>query len=219
MQYPGIPMSRFGSRPEEFGGGPRYRLIWAPSRSVILTGKKRTMKVPMYHGKLAIQPIQPSGEVWILEKWVPRWELTDKSEAEWNADEDCLNMGPYPAKGDYVLAETLACAPAEANIEKLITWIEDGRKRSPQENQIAIRDNMERQLRERHNERHARIRNAMLPFGGEAYAAAGGGRGTKTIEMKHSAEELGLPTQPGYTGVSPVHKSQKFEVPNAGMES
>lgn len=219
MQYPGIPMLRFGSVPEEYGGGSLYRLIWAPSRSVVLTGKERTMKVPMYAGNLAIQPIQPSGDVWILEKWKAPWEITNLSKKQWNADQDMLNMGPYPARGDYVLCEVLACEPANANIEKLITWIEQGAKRSPQENRTAIVENMQRQMRDRHNERHARILNRLLPFGGEAYAAAGGGRGTKTIEMKHSANDLGLPTQSGYTGVSPVHKPVKFEVPNAGMES
>jgi hypothetical protein len=136
---------------------------------------------------------------------------------QWKADPTRLNMGPYPSKGEYCMAATpLTCTPDQANIEKLIMWVE--KRANPYQNSLAIRDDMEREAKNRRKLSNDRIRGALLPFGGEAYASGHGrGRGTKTVKTTRSANELGLPTQSGYSGANPLQKPVTYQVPNAGM--
>ena len=196
--YPGISMTRFGLIPDEYGGGTKYRIIWAPSRMVTLTGREKTMTVPMYRGPLAIEPV---GEFWILEGWVPPYQLAGNLTAdEWNANPALLNTGPYPSKGDYIRRETLAVTPADANIEKLITWIEEGTKRTHSERLQACINNMEYDIDDRRKKRKDLVTNAMRPFGAETMIGYGGtelSRNSKTYKIVKSAEEVGI--RPGET--------------------
>lgn len=203
LQYPGIPMSRFGLAPD---GKPKYRLIWAPSRMVTLTGRGKTMTVPMYTGPTAIEPV---GDYWIIEEWKSAADYYRGTEEDWNADPRMLNLGPYPRHGTYVRRETLSCNPCEANIEKLITWFEEGRNRRPSENAVACRENMEASMRDKKNKRDAIIKGSMRPFMGD-YSAAGGGRSLKSYNVSLSAQEAGLPTR-GTTTARP--SGVVYEVP------
>jgi hypothetical protein len=190
LLYPGIPMARFGLN--DFGEN-KYRIIWAPSRMVVLTGREKTMTVPMYVGPHALEPV---GEFWILEGWRSGYDMCRMTKEQWEADPMMLNTGPYPTRGDYVRHETLSCAPCDANIEKLITWIEEGGKRRDGENFYACRDNMEKDLRDRKNKRDALIRDSMRPFGMETFIGAGTRhRNSKTYPILKTREELGLPAE------------------------
>ena len=200
-------MARFGLIPAEFGGGNIYRLIWSPSRMVTLVGPDKTITVPLYVGPRALDPV---GECWLLERWLPPNELYAGTEEQWNADPKMLASGTYPKRGDYVLSEALSCTPSEANIEKLISWIEAGGKRRAIENQLAIQANLEKSLDAKKVVRDEIIRDAMIPYV-EAMVGYGGSRGTKTFPILKSAEELGLPFNGG-TGVL-KRKPVTFEVP------
>jgi hypothetical protein len=189
-------MARFGLVDAAYGGGNKYRIIWAPSRMVVLTGRDKTMTIPMYghtgaDGKVKMPYIEPVGDFWILEAWRSPYDLCGVATVEeWNANPMLLNTGPFPARGDYMRAETLACSPSDANIQKLITWIEEGGERRPIENFAACEDNLRRSIKDRKDKRDAMLRNVIRPWGGEAFAAAGGSRGTKTILQNAAPRSL-----------------------------
>jgi hypothetical protein len=126
-------------------------------------------------------------------------------------------QGPYPQDGDYELSGSpLTCDPASANIDKLIEWVEAGRKFSPQQNAIALQNKMDKEESEKRRTIKDKIDDRLLPYGGEAWASGSSARSkrnTKTIEIKHSANELGLPTRPGHMGLSPIHKPVTYQVP------
>ena len=204
IHYPGLQMSKYGLIDAAFGGGPKYRIIWAPSRMVVLTGRGKTMTVPYYcnvidqdTGRMITPAIEPVGEAWVLECWRSCYELCGaKTEEQWNADPMLLNTGPYPKRGDYLRCETLACSPANANFDKLIAWIEAGKQRGQNENFYACRDNMEADLRDRKNKRDAIIRDSMRPFGMETFIGSGTRqRNSKTYPILKTREELGLPAE------------------------
>ena len=201
-------MERYGLIPVEFGGGPKYRIIWAPSRMVTLVGQEKTITVPMYCGPLALEPV---GECWILEGWKSPADLYAGTEEQWNTDPMMLNTGPYPRRGDYVLHEALSCNPAQASIEKLILWIEAGGKRRPIENAQFCQDALQRDMRDRKSKRDALIRDSMRPFGMEAFVGYGGQRATKTLPGLKSREELGLPAE-GVTKAMRVRRPAVYEV-------
>lgn len=216
--YPSIPMGRFGLIDEAYGGGPKYRLIWAPSRMVTLTGRYKTMTVPYYvntydqdTGQLVYPAIEPVGENWILEMWKGPWDLYRGTKDDWEADQQMLNMGPYPSKGDYLMSEVINGSPSDANIEKLIHWIEEGGKRRQIENTVFCRDQMEKGMLDRQKQRKDLLDSSQRPWGAESYAAAGGGRNSKTYAQLKSREELGLPAQ-GVTKAIRPKKREIFEV-------
>lgn len=219
IHWPALPMSRYGLKPPGFGGGNLFRLIWAPSRRVTLQGKPPYtvgMYAP-YRGMAPVHPLTPF-DVWILEKWLPPGEITDKTKEEWNRDPACLVMGPYPSKGDYCLAASpLGCNPDAANIDKLVAWVQN--RKSSYENGVFIRDQLEKQQKAKKDEVRARIDNRLLKVsGGEAIVGYGGHRGTKTTPQRYTANELGLPTQSGYSGMLKNQKPVRYEIPNAGNE-
>lgn len=201
--YPGIPMARFGLIPPEYGGGSKYRVIWSPSRMVVLTGDGVTKTVPMYAngvisddnptGALGLHPMEPA---WILEKWQSPSEYAGYSitAERWNADPQKLLLGPFPARGDYYISSVLNCKPSDANIEKLIMWVEEGPKRNPNDNRDACVNNLEKSLKDKKSTREAIIRDAMRPWNGaDPYVSGvGRGRGSKTLQQLKSANELGL---------------------------
>lgn len=202
-------MSRFGLIPTEFGGGPKYRIIWAPSRRVVLTGVDKTMVVQMYCAPYAIEPV---GESWIIESWKSPTELAGSmTKEEWESNPMMLNTGPYPSRGGFIRRETLSCNPSDASIEKAVSWLEAGGKRRPIENALFCQDAQERSMKERHAKSRDLIRNAMRPFGMEAFSAAGGSRMTKTLGNLKTREELGLPAEGVMRAIRPP-KREVFEV-------
>ena len=103
VQHPLIPMAQFnrtlGPIPVEFGGGNRYRVIWAPSRNVLrfVTGLPETVSAYAPNG--GVHPIKQqadighkAGECWILEMWVNPYR--DCTEDEWNQI-PCLTVAGY----------------------------------------------------------------------------------------------------------------------------
>lgn len=202
-------MAKYGLIPDEFGGGNKYRIIWAPSRMVTLTGIDKTMTVPMYVGRHAIEKV---GDYWILEGWIHPRDLYAGTEEDWNANPLMLNTGPYPRRGDYLRRETLSCNPCEANIEKLITWIEAGAQRRSADNVQACQDNLDKELLARKNKRDAILRDAMLAFGHEAMSGYGGGRGTKNFTVTKNNREAGLPG-PGEMVTMKPKKRVVYEIP------
>jgi hypothetical protein len=210
IHYPTLPMARYGLVPDEYGGGPKYRIIWAPSRMVTLV-REITITIPLYYGPQALEPI---GEAWVVEEWKPPFEVYRGTEEDWNADPVMLCTGPYPRRGDWVLREALSCNPCEASIEKLISWLEAGGKRRQIENTEACVANLEKAMRDKKSKRDAMVRDMMRPWGAESYAAAGGGRNSKTYPLLKSREELGLPDE-GVTKAMRVKNPVTYEVMTA----
>ena len=165
LQHYPLPMARFGKNPH---GENLWRIVWAPSRRM-LAGDGAFRWVQAY---------RQIGAAWILEKWVSAWDFCQCSKAKW--EETMLILGPYPARGEYVHAHTFGAAVADSNVEKLISWIEEGQRRSWQDHLDACKSEYDREERDASSTRQAIIRNALPAFGATAMVGAGGGRGTKT---------------------------------------
>jgi len=240
VNFPLIPMSQFnrtlGEIPPEFGGGNRYRVIWAPSRKVLRFINGIAEPVSMY-GRNGVEPLTQqmnpqckAGECWILEQWVNPYR--DCSEEEWNVI-PCIRvpgtqalatrlqaMGPFPRRGYYWKCENtfLYGEPTQSQVEKQILLVEDGMFRhTPWENFVAIRNKIEAGDKAVADERDARIRNRFLIGGGEAYSVAGGGggRGTKTISTKRTETDLhraGISTKPGTASIPKRQPRTRYDL-------
>jgi hypothetical protein len=101
--------------------------------------------------------------------------------------------------------------PSEANLEKLISWIEEGRKRSFSENREACQADWDAEQRDISLKSDAIIRNALPSFGIAPMVGRGGGRGTKTRPILKTAQELGLPV--GGNKFKAGQTGQRFQVP------
>jgi len=205
-------MAKFGKLDDFWGGGNRYRVIWAPSRKVILTKPEGTFTAQVYGGGPTANPrsIQVlncslpglnTGECWVLEQWRAPWDCTDKTPEQWNRDPLMLMQGPYPSKGDYFIVEpygAFPCVPPETLIERVILMTEDSWKRHSQaENQVAVDAAREKDERAKDARIEDRIRNRLLMGGGETVVSSKHARGTKTIVDKYTTRDVGLPTTPG----------------------
>lgn len=219
VQWPPALMARFGAVPVgggAFAGKNLYRLIWAPSREVTLVLDCGRRTFPLY---VSVEPLK-NPMVWVLEKWVPVDKVTSATKEEWEANAECRLMGPYPADGDYVMAGLpLTCEPANANIDKLISWIEANDKFTAAQHAIALQNDLDRKEKDKDRIREGMIRDRLLPFGGEAWsgrtsrATGRNGRGTKIVKQNKTANELGLPVTPGiYPGMS-VRPTVHYQVP------
>lgn len=209
VHYPGIAMSRFGTT--ELGEN-KYRVIWAPSRLVILTGERGPMTVPLY----GLRSIEPIGDYWILESWKSPQELCGtRTEKEWNSDQKLLITGPFPARGDYVRRETFATTPTVGSVEKLISWLEEGGKRRDIENVLAIQKNLEADIASRRSKKDAILRDCLRP-GDAASAYIGAGtrqRANKDTPILRSTR--GMP-KPGSTSMG--RKRVTYEIPQEAWE-
>ena len=201
--YPVIPMAKYGLNPH---GANMYRLIWAPSRRIVvhnhITNAPKTIQCYM-------PPFRPIGEYWVIESWKSCFEYAGAvTEDQWNANPSLNCMGPYPRQGVYEHRETLSCDPSQASIDKLITWLEQSH---PRENAAFVEKQLDDDLNDRKSKRDALTRSSMRPWGAESYAAAGGGRNSKTYPIVKSREELGLPDQ-GVTKAMRVKKPATYEI-------
>ena len=207
-------MAKYGKVDDADGGFNKFRLIYAPSRRVILMLDRGATTVQFY---LTVEPL-PNPNVWILEKWMPVDRYTHLTKEEWNADPASLRMGPYPEKGAWQIAGLpLTCSPDHANIDKLISWIETPRY-TPAQNAIAIQNKVHAEEKARSAKASDMIRSQLLPYGGEAWSGRGNrtgrvGRNPKTVTVRHSANELGLPTKAGSTGLLPNQQAPVYQVP------
>ena len=209
VHYPGLPMARFGLN--DFGDN-KYRVIWAPSRLVILTGDRGPMTVPLY----GLRSIEPIGDYWILESWKSPRELCGvRTEKEWNADQKLLIIGPFPSRGDYVRRETFSTTPTIGSVEKLISWLEEGGKRRDIENVLAIQKNLEADVASRRAQKGAILRDCLRP-GDAASAWIGAGRrqrANKDTPILRSTR--GMP-KPGSTAMG--RKRVVYEVPQEAWD-
>lgn len=186
-------MLRFGLNPY---GQPLYRIVFAPSRRNLVGGVdgQEYRWVPTY---------RLLGDVWVMERWVDPFEFSQMSREQW--DREMVILGPYPDRGEYTHAHTFETGtPDDASLEKLVMWIEEGRKRPYVEKLLAIKEAYEKEDLAVASEKDAIIQDAMsawldTPFESMAPGAKSGitGRGSKTAKLMKTAEELGLPTEGG----------------------
>ena len=237
--FPLIPMAQFnrtlGEIPVEFGGGNRYRVIWAPSRKILrfTAGISETLSAYSPHGGInpiqeRVSPQHKAGECWILEMWVNPYR--DCSEQEWNTI-PCLEvpgsdlpmtrlaaMGPFPRRGYYWHAENtyLYGEPSYTQVEAQILLVEDGLFRHTKwDNYVAIRTKEERGEKRQNAVASDMVRDRFLIGGGEAYSARGGHRGTKTINTKRDTRHLrrgGFKTAPGTVSVTPRRNKLVYDL-------
>lgn len=180
-------MERFGQNP--FAENI-WRIVFCPSRRHIvygewLNGERKASWCTTY---------PDVGPRWILEKWISAFEFARCNEDQWN--QELTVLGPYPSRGEYHICHTFSGSPADANVEKLIVMILQGKKHSYQEVHTACVDAYEKEQAEISNEMQARIGNVLPAFGAAPLSGYGGGRGTKTFEVNFSAAEAGLPIMP-----------------------
>ena len=178
--YP-IPMERFGKNPY---GENLWRVVWAPSRRVLAGDDSGFHWVHAY---------RQAGPVWILEKWVDPFTFCQMTREKW--DREMLVLGPYPSRGEYIQAHIFGVSVADANLDKLIAWIDAGRQRSYAEHLTAAREEYAAEEAEASAQRQAIIRNALPAFGTSPVAGYGGGSGTKTRSLPYVAR--GWQPKPG----------------------
>lgn len=224
---PTVSMAKFGKLDEHWGGGNRYRVIWAPSRKVIVTKPEGTFTCSVYGSGPPSTPeplncgrptfdggLKP-WECWILEQWRAPWDCTDKTPEQWNRDPLMLMQGPYPSKGDYFLVQPYGAfpvVPPEGLIERVILMTEDSWKRHSQsENQIAIEAATEKDAKDRDVRVEDRIRSRLLMGGGETVVSSRHARGTKTIVDKYTTRDIGLDTTPGAAMTVRSRKKKQFQ--------
>lgn len=202
--YP-IPMRKFGLNQY---GDALYRIVFAPTRRYLVCGTW-----PDGSNKAVYSRKYPEvGEQWIMERWLPAAEYAKCTKDFW--DRELLILGPWPERGEYEVCHVFETStPDDASLEKLIAMIEEGRNRSYFEKRTFHREDAEREAKSISNQQDAMIRNWLPAFGAAPMVGFGGGRGSKTMPILKSAEEMGLPTQGGQFRTKHRPDRQKFEVP------
>ena len=197
-------MAKFGLNPFQEN---LYRIIFAPSRRHIVYGEWRDGS----RRASWVKTYAALGDVWVMERWHTAFEFTRMTEQSWN--ESMTVLGIYPSRGEYEICHIFeACAPEHANLDKLVMWIEAGRNRSFSENRTACQQDADRREKETSAEVQDRIRDILPAFGTAPLIGYGGGRGTKTMPITKSAEELGLPTSPTRKNLK-LRNPPTYEIP------
>ena len=200
LKFSPIDMSRHGKNP--FGENS-FRIVWAPTRTmVVLDSSKRQVIVPKYRA---------AGEHWILEGWMSGFELTHCTPEQWKQHPAAATLGEYPTRGDYECAHVFeACTPDDANIDKLVMWINESRKRSYQENRLASKLEYEAQEKSQRNRNVDRLRDKCSSFLDAPISGGKVSRGTKTDALLRSAQEVNMPTEEGFhAGKKPRKRNRK----------
>lgn len=198
-----LPMARFGLNPY---GGNLYRIVFAPSRRRLICGEWSDGSTKAQW----MRAYPDMGNIWIMEKWCSAEEFGG-TKKRW--DLECQSLGPWPDRGEYEICHSFETStPDDAALEKLICWIEMGRKTSFFETQTFIKRDVDREKRAVSDQQDAMIRNWLPAFGTAPMIGRGGGRGTKTMPILKSANELGLPTQGGQMRTRPNPNAPKFSV-------
>ena len=132
-------------------------------------------------------PAESRRHSWVMEAWMTSFEFCGMT-----ADRYAAECGTIiDPQGEYDLChEFETCNPGNANLDKLIQWIEMGKRRRSVENQIAVRDELEREDAATHDFVFESYREKMSAFGNAAVSGFGGGSGTKTKEVRLSASAV-----------------------------
>ena len=188
--YP-LPMARFGLTPH---GDALYRIVFAPSRRYLVVGEWPDGSNCAHW----IVKHKNVGNVWIMERWLPAEQYTKCSREHW--DQNLLILGPWPSRGEYELCHVFDVAgPADADVEKLITWIEAGKEIPLSQTLQYHRDSADREAKSTRGQAEDMIRNRLPAYGCRPMVSSRVARGYKTARVLKSAEELGLPTQSGFS--------------------
>lgn len=182
-EYPGISLDRFGKNPF---GKPLYRITFASSvaHKVAYQGDNSQW---IWEWRPKYRMLTGGPDQWILEEWRSAWEFHGMGRTQW--ERQCPNLPFYP-EGVYEHCHTFeSCTPVDANLDKLIMWIREGRNRRPQEIADACRAEYAAETKATSDEIGARIRNCLPAFGTVAISGRVS-RGTKTGAIKRSAEEM-----------------------------
>jgi hypothetical protein len=186
--YPGFNLDRFGLNPYS---QPLYRVVFGPSRRSLVCGNWSDGTVS---AKL-LPKYNSVGDRWILEKWLSAEQFAGVSRIVWDAE--LAILGPWPERGEYEMVHAFeACGPVDANLDKLIAWIEAGRRSSFQDVKDACARNYAQEEKDSKNLQTDMIHHRLPAFGGAPLVGFGGGRGTKTGIIRRSAQDLNLPTTP-----------------------
>lgn len=196
--WPLESMARFGQNP--FGEN-LWRIVHAPSRRSLVHGYGRKPKwLPTY---------PQAGQSWVLEKWLSAYEFTKCTAETWNMGLTIL--GPYPSRGEYEVAHIFeSLPPSDVNLDKVISWIEAGKRYSSNENRNAMKDEMAKEDTDKRKYWKDRLLNCLPAFGSVPMSGLGGGRGTKTIEFAKTAHQIDKPASPGHMTARPT--KQQFDV-------
>jgi hypothetical protein len=187
-KYP-VSMARFGLNPY---GEPLYRIVFAPSRRYLCVGEWPDGANCARWARLYTR----LGNIWVMEKWLPAADFAKCTQDHWNLH--MLALGPWPEKGDYEICHPFEVfGPWDCDIEKLITWIEMGKKHSLYEKAVFHRQEAQKEVAANRSTANDLIRNKLPAFGCRPFAGGKVSRGAKTVPLLRSAEELGLPTIPG----------------------
>jgi hypothetical protein len=192
---PGISLLRYGLNPF---GEPLYRIVLGCSRKSLGSndGGVTFHWVEKYAPEYSFE--------YVLERWRSAWEFTGCTPEQWAYKPDGAKvLGPYPSRGEYEMVELpLACKITEANLDVLISWVEESRNRqmSPigvAENDVALRDTYAAETKANRATSEAICRNALTPWLGNAFvstsdSATAAKRGTKTYPILKTANDIGL---------------------------
>ena len=188
--YP-MPMARFGLNPY---GEPMYRIVSTASRRNLSGGRWSNGEVG-YRWVLTYKHIP---DPWVLERWHSPWDFARCGKAQWDIaqtnESGYLTLGPYPDRGEYSHVHTFTCPIVDANLEKLIAWIEAGRERSWQDNLDACNQEYADEEKDKQGKMDAVVRNALPAYLDRPFVSGTGvKRGTKTAPMILTADQVKMP--------------------------
>lgn len=190
--YPGISLERFGLNPFNQN---LFRIVFAPSRRNLAASPGEPFEwVPTYS----------LGNVWVLEKWMDAFAFAKCTRETWDMKLASM-LGPYPSRGEYQHAHTFTCAIDDANLDKLISWINEGKNRRWNEVHDACIAAYEYQKAESRQKARDLIQNALPAFGSTAFAGAHGKRGSKTVKDLRPARGIGHLKKQNATGLHERH--------------
>lgn len=192
ITYPGISLARFGNNPH---GEPRFRIVFAPSR-------RNLGAVP--GESFSWVNTYALGPAWVLEKWLDPFAFAKCSRESWDIRLAAM-LGPYPTRGEYQHCHTFTCAIDDANLDKLIAWINEGQNRRWNEVHDACIASYEYQRAESRKKANDLIQNALPAFGSTAFVGARGARGSKTVSASRSARGIGQLRKQAATGIQERH--------------
>lgn len=183
--YP-MSMERFGNNPY---GDPMWRIVFSDSRRFIVSGTWPDGAT--YASEESLYPQHP--QTWILERWLPAAEFAGCLKEAW--DRTYPMLGPYPERGDYNLCHAFeVVGPADSNLDKLIMWIEEGRKRSFQEIKDGCQAAIDNEKKATRSTQEAMIRDSLSAHLDFPMVGPHGARGTKTRNFNLTPRDIGLPS-------------------------